>query len=417
MKKFVLLSAVAAAVGSLTVVATGAIAGPAAPAAPALVIESLDGPVTSKEISSFVDHMKAVQPPTNNIGNAMVYGAGGRNLEALGQMYEVSGKTEILDQKIKYADTFLAGRNNPQSGRVLWTGKRELAWPNKETSAPDATYSGTENGDVIAHIAYAAKTILQKKSLWDTKVPFGDPHGYGATYLARAKTYVKELDRTIDTFLAPHFVKSGSNRFYFPDTDAWSKIGPRYERSRGKPVPWNQQAMLGGGFQRLAECHQLLGDDPARVSRYDAIVKANIDWFLSDVKEKTVNGQRVYDWGYSLGRTSEDVGHGAYDMLGLYRAFTRNAYQVPKDKVQTFARTLNRVIYLGSNQFAKRVDGTGGTQNHMLGEWLGLASVDGGVYKNVAAADVASGRPKSTPALHAAIVWVKDARHKGTFPK
>jgi hypothetical protein len=63
------------------------------------------------------------------------------------------------------------------------------------------------------------------------------------------------------------------------------------------------------------------------------------------------------------------------------------------------------------------VDGTGGTQNWMLGEWLTLAAVDGDVYKNVATADVASGRAKNNPAMHAAIVWVKNARHKGTFPK
>ncbi len=383
-----------------------------AAAAPAMVIERLDGAVTSKEISSFVDHIKTVAPPSDNLGNAMVYGNGGRNAEALGQMYEVSGQRQILDIQLNYADEFLAGRNNSATGRVLWTGKRELAWPNKDTSSEEAAYSGAENGDVIAHIAYAAKLILRNQALWNVAV--ADPHGYGATYLARAKTYVRELDRTIDTFLTPNFVKSG--KFYFPDSDKWAAMGPAYVKNRGKPVPWNQQAMLTGGYQRLAECHELLGGDAARVSRYDAIVKASIDWFLSDITEKTVNGRAVYDWGYSLGRTSEDVGHGAYDMLGLYRAFARTKYGVPRGTVYTFARTLNNVIYLGDNHFARRVDGTGGTQNWMLGEWLGLASVDRNVYLNVSGADVASGRAKNTPALHAAILWVKHQRASGAFP-
>lgn len=37
--------------------------------------------------------------------------------------------------------------------------------------------------------------------------------------------------------------------------------------------------MLNNGFQRLAECHALLGDDPERVMRYEAIVKASVDGF------------------------------------------------------------------------------------------------------------------------------------------
>lgn len=384
-------------------------------APPPMVIDGLDGPVTSREIDTFVAHMAQVQPPTSNLGNAMVYGAGGRNAEALGQMYEVSGQTKILDQMLHYADTFLTNRNHPATGRVLWTGRRELAWPNKAATATDAAYSGTENGDVIAHIAYAAKLVLQQRSLWNKNVPSGDPHRFGATYLARAKTYVRELDRTIDTFLAPNFVKG--NQFRVPDSNAWGALGPRYEKDRGKPIPWNQQAMLAGGFQRLAECHELLADDPARVTRYDTIVKTNIDWFLSDVTPRTVNGQQVYDWGYSAGRVSEDIGHGGYDILGLYRAFTRPKYQVPRANVATFARTLNTVIRVGTHAYAKRVDGTGGIQNWMHGDWLLLAVADPAVYRNLAASNIASGRPKTNPAMHAAIVWVKHARHRGTFPR
>ena len=33
--------------------------------------------------------------------------------------------------------------------------------------------------------------------------------------------------------------------------------------------------MFTSGFQRLAEAHELLGDNPARVAQYDAIVKAS----------------------------------------------------------------------------------------------------------------------------------------------
>lgn len=320
-----------------------------------MVIESIDGPVTQKEIAAFKEFIKAQPTSDHNTHNAWVYGNAGKDTEALGMVYEISHDTEILDQMIRFADDALACRNDPTNGRMIWTGKRELCWPNSATNTPTASYSGSENGDVISHIGYCAKLILSTPALWTRDVTIGDTRGYGKTYKQRALTYVREMDRSIDTFVLPWFVSTNGNQFRWPDT-------PLYTFNHGgTPIPWNQQTMLGDGFLRIAECHELLGDDPARVKKYYEIIRANMNWFLSDLHPGTKNGHSIYDWGYNAGRKSEDVPHGGYDIWGLCRAFENGKLGVPASTMTNFANTLYYVIWdTDKKAFHTRVDGTDG---------------------------------------------------------
>jgi len=59
-----------------------------------------------------------------------------------------------------------------------------------------AGYAGCENNDIVGHIAYCAKLILETPSLWNTVVPGGDPHTNGATYFQRAQTHIAQMDDT-----------------------------------------------------------------------------------------------------------------------------------------------------------------------------------------------------------------------------
>ena len=58
------------------------------------------------------------------------------------------------------------------------------------------------------------------------------------------------------------------------------------------------------------------------------------------------------------------------------------------------ANALVYVVSMGNNSFATNVAGTGGTQNHMLGEWLLLSQFNKDVYPLIAAANVASSQRK-----------------------
>jgi len=76
----------------------------------------------------------------------------------------------------------------------------------------DSNYSATENGDILGHIAYTAKLILESKDLWPKSVPDGDKFKYGTTYKERALHYIKESDRTIDTFMTKWLIHSDTHQ-------------------------------------------------------------------------------------------------------------------------------------------------------------------------------------------------------------
>jgi hypothetical protein len=374
-----------------------------------MLIESLDGPVTKNEITAFKTFITSLPATGDNNHNNWVYGNGGKSIESAGMVFEISGDREILDQMIRFADAALTSRNDPVKGRLIWTGKRDQCWPNSPANSATAAYSGSENGDVISHISYCAKLILKNPSLWTRDVGIADTHGYGKTYKERALTYVREMDRTMDTFVVPWFVSTNGNQFRWPDT-------PLYTFNHGgTPIPWNQQTMLGDGFLRLAECHELLGDDAARVKKYYEIIHANMNWFLSDLHPGEKNGHPIYDWGYSSGRKSEDVPHGGYDIWGLYRAYESGKFGIPAAMMTNFANTLNFVIYDPANKaFHMRVDGVDGGKKpraSVAASWTVLSEYfpTDELYYTVGKANMA---PAKTKPLEAAfILWEKNRRH------
>jgi hypothetical protein len=73
----------------------------------ALVLDSLIGPATQNEVNAFKVFMRTQNPPRvpwDFRHNAWSFGPGGRNLEALGMMCEVSGDIGILNQMIRWTD-------------------------------------------------------------------------------------------------------------------------------------------------------------------------------------------------------------------------------------------------------------------------------------------------------------------------
>jgi hypothetical protein len=402
----------------MAVLAALALGGP--PARAALLIESTTGPVTSREIEVFKAFMKTqTPPPTPWQGpghNAWSFGPGGRNLEAMGLMFEVSGDLELLNLMVSWADECLSQRNDllpaGQGGqRVMWTGKVDLVWCPEAPTHKNAQYAGCETEDAIAHMIYCAKLILQRPALWKTKVPDGDPRGYGATYLDRAKNLIARCDEANDDYFVKWFVQPGTNLIRDPaDQPAWKKINNNVDSI-------NRQMMFDGGYQRLAECHEILGDAPGRVRRYDAIVKASVTECLAGIKKfepRVVNGVPVYNWHYfpwSADPTkSESVGHAAYDILGLHRASLRPVYGLVRADLVPLANTVVHVIAKGPNAFAATVDGKGPTSNYLLGEWVLCADWHPAVYDLVAHAAIASRRHANNANLTAYILWMKHRR-------
>ena len=210
----------------------------AAPSSSLMVVRSFTGPVAQSEIDSFKAYIATLTPAPDNIGNNWAQGASGEQVKAMGLVYEISRDTAILDTMLTFCDAVLSERNDlaaaPVGQHVIWTGRIDPAWPNDVTTTPIGT--GGEQGDPTGHLGQCAREILQTPAIWQKKVPGGDPHGYGRTYLKRAKKYLAAADYAWDNHIFKSLLDlSGANLYRF------SSAGPY---KPGEPVPWNQQMMF-----------------------------------------------------------------------------------------------------------------------------------------------------------------------------
>jgi hypothetical protein len=320
-------------------------------------VGSLDGPVTKAETDSLLASITAMQPALSNEKNAWSYGTSGQAVRALGLIYQINPDSRFVDQMIRFCDAQLAARNDlapaPIGQQMIWTGRIDPAWPNDLSKSPLST--GGEQGDLIGNLGNCAVTILNTHSLWNKPVPIGDPHHFGATYLDRAKTYVRQADFAVD-----HHILNGlldllrSNHQYFAANSPYKG---------GTPVPWNQVMMFNYGFQTLASAHTLLHDDPARAARYHRIVADNITWFFTEGVQTVTSrqGRPAYNWGYALpGKGGEDSVHARMDVAGLYLSYLDRSYPVTREQMTRLANTFTDIITLAPGSYAGRVDGTSG---------------------------------------------------------
>src|SRR4051794_40399252 len=103
--------------------------------AQSLAVDATTGAITSHVIAAFKAFMRTRQPPPSTWGtgtqhNALGDGAPGRDVEAMGLMYEATHDVEILDRMIFFMDAFVAMRNDLPGGehRVMWTGNVDKVW-------------------------------------------------------------------------------------------------------------------------------------------------------------------------------------------------------------------------------------------------------------------------------------------------
>ncbi|MEG9436259.1 hypothetical protein JAO29_08785 [Edaphobacter sp. HDX4] len=329
-------------------------------------VTSLDGPVSNVETGSLLDYISTMQPAASNEKNAWSYGTSGQAVRALGLIDQMGSGSQIApsqlaDQMVRFCDAQLAERNDlapePIGQHMIWTNRIDPAWPN-DLSKPKLS-TGGEQGDMIGNLGNCAVTILHTRSLWNKTVPAGDPHHFGATYLDRAKTYVKQADFAIDHHILNGLLDlSHGNHQYFA-------AGSPYKG--GTPIPWNQVMMFNYGFQMLSSAHTLLHDDAARATRYHQIVADNIPWFFTEGVQNvtTRQGRSAYNWAYALpARGGEDCTHARMDVAGLYLSYLEGSYPVTRDEMTRLANTFTDIITLAPGSYSGRVDGTSGNTAH-----------------------------------------------------
>jgi len=381
---------------------------------PKMVVESLKGKVTGKEIQAFKNYIDSVPAPKTHDRNVMVYGNPGKMLEACGRMYEVSKDKDILNRMIYYSDAAMAGRNDVEDAsnggrRLLWTGKVEPVWPSSPSSASVAD-AGIATGSVLAHILYTAKLILADSSIWSEKIE-SHPKSVGGTYKERAEWYVKQADYVIDTWILPHYVRA-DQKFYFP--------GAPNPYKPNDAAPWNQLFMLTNGLVRLSQCHVLLKDSPERVKQYDELVKVNVSWFKENTTAfKSATGTPCWKFNYALVSRKEDTNHFAYDSEGMWLAWDAGKYGVTLQDMTTMANTYFDVVLAKQTdgRFAGYVDGSTGVghaggDNYVRDEYIYLADIRKDKFDLVGQIEKASGKIAQSAQITARLLWLKDRRFK-----
>jgi hypothetical protein len=379
-------------------------------------VGSFSGPVTKSELESFRTYVAKLKPAENNLGNQWAQGHSGEETKAMGLVYEVGHDQGTLDQMIRFCDAVLSERNDlalaPVGQHVMWTGDIAPVWPNEVKSQPLNT--GGEQGDPVGHLGNCARLILETPKIWQQTVPGGDRHGYGATYLERAKTFVAGADFAIDHhILKDELDLSNKGRQYFSAKDPYKS---------GQPVPWNQQMMFNYAFQNLAAAHELLKDDPERVARYRRIVQDSVDWFFSEGVKTYMDkdGNLAYNWGYALPSTGgEDQNHAALDVAGFARAYRSGQYRISAEEMRKFADTIVDVLTERGTNYAGKVDGKSGAghasaKTTLRSAYVLLAEFRPEAYRNMLdGAGLQENRTTESCDLFSRFLWVKYRRSLG----
>ncbi len=388
-----------------------------------IAVDSFDGPLTANEISTFKSYIHTLQPVvwpnTGSMQSEYAQGHSGESIKAMGLMYEITGDTAILDRMIYFCDVLLAERNDilaaPYGQRTVWTNTIAPVWPGSTT---DPASADSANGDCVGHLAYCARLILQTPSILNTPVAMGDVYGHGATYGARAATFIAEADHATQNFvLAPLLdVVTNPNLYYFSAQSPYMT---------GKALPWNQQMMISYGLQNLAQAHAILNDNASYVSQYDTLVQTNLNWFFNGTTDKQVYtdsaGNTAYNWAYDpTGNGGEDSNHGALDVAGYYRAFLLGRYGVTTAQMAPFANMYGDVMTLGPRFFAGRVDGTNGTGHgspttYARSANLFLADLRPDKFYDLVGPDLTVGGTTTSMDTFSRFAWAKNKRYQEGF--
>jgi hypothetical protein len=351
-------------------------------------IDSLDGDITANETTQFINSVNTLTPATNNYGNNMADHGSGVNCEGIRRMYEATHNLTILNQYIKFCDTFLAHRNDQPAGehRVMWDGAVDHIWPSVAPTDPDPGYCGCESGQVAGHIAYCAWLILDNNAIWNQTVPDGNPNGFGATYKQRAQTYLSMVDDTLSQYFTRYFVNASTHRIQKPQDSRWST-----NAGNQSCTAWNRQMMFVMPYDYSARCHDILQDNPSFLSMYKDVVNQFATWFTSSATYYTSDGHNVATWVYEVPPDThlENIGHAQHDMVGLFESYESQYTMATSSQMQVFADTTQYVINLGStDSWASNVDGSGAPTTNLKVDFIFFAEWNRPLYKMIAQSNI-----------------------------
>jgi hypothetical protein len=191
------------------------------------------------------------------------------------------------------------------------------------------------------------------------------------SYKMKADTYIKEVQKTVqahdEAFVFNRYVDIPGSYYYM------SRNGGLHSTA----VAFNMNATMGVTLLLL---DKLTTGEPAYREKAEAI----LDYFKAHI-QKTENN--AYTWNYHLVSKSkssssssrpEDFSHGHLDLSFLIMAH-QLGLNLSDTVMQNLANTYTKIIYLGSGNLAKYVDGSGSISSYSAAgfaaayDWIDLA--------------------------------------------
>lgn len=314
-----------------------------------LVLDSLTGAITQRELDGLRDFYLAYDNPTTNWTN---YHFRRWYVPFLGEwLYHRVGpadKIRVLDKMIDMGLSVLAHRNDRFGKFITQFGDVTPAWPHYRW-ARITTEQYLEQPLGISDFGYTSWATMP------AKIIAADPQLWTETY--QGKTYRDIADELI----ADSLVTVNACVEWFLDRDLMLympsvKVQP-LEGNNCIPG-WNRAFKFMVSTLPLIEALETLDRDHDTRELLDAANASMIEEFWKYVRPRTVNGTTVYDYPGRLDRyASTDIGHAGFDSNCLQEFFRSGRYAISREQLQTYADTLAEVSCIGDGTFRHRLEG------------------------------------------------------------
>jgi formylglycine-generating enzyme required for sulfatase activity len=323
----------------------------AMPADKYLILESLRGDITPKELEGVKKHYLEYSTPTTNYVN---YHFRRWYVPFMGEwIYERVGaedKRAVLNKMIDMGRSVLAHRNDRFGKFITQFGDISPAWPHFRWARVTSDYSfeqpvGISDFGYRSWASVPAKIIVSDPTLWNDWYQ-------GKTYRAIADEFIADslvtLDYCLDKFL------NQDQMLYMPSRNVQPLEKPDF-------IPgWNRAFKMMVSTLPLIAALEKDGIHPEQRERMDRANASMIEEFWKYGRTRMVHGRKVYDYPARLdvGYQSTDFGHASFDSECLQAFHRSGRYPFQAEQFQTYANALADVLCLGNGKFRLRFDGT-----------------------------------------------------------
>lgn len=314
-----------------------------------LVLDSLTGDITPRELDGLRDFYLAYDNPTTNWSN---YHFRRWYVPFMGEwIYDHVGpadKIRVLDKMIDMGRSVLDHRNDRFGKFITQFGDVTPAWPHYRW-ARITTEQYLEQPLGISDFGCTSWATIP------AKIIAADPQLWSKTY--QGKTY-REI---ADELIADSLVTVNECIKWFLDRDLMlympsDEVQPLEGNNR---IPgWNRAFKFMVSTLPLIDALEKLDREPETRRLLDAANASMIDEFWKYVRPRTVNGKTVYDYPGRLDRyASTDIGHAGFDSNCLQEFFRSGRYAITREQLATYADTLAEVSCVGDGTFRHRFEG------------------------------------------------------------